>query len=322
MHQDIEKLLNTAKEKGYITEKQREIILNKAQQLGEDMAEVEFVLEDIPLKKDITEKAKTKKCPHCGAFIIETLLSCPECGYVFQNENAASKEAKVIIDDLKYQLNDAAKPLSKLETLWNPNLSIERQVNVINSFILPTTKEGLMLLLEFAYSNYIAIGNNANDYIKKPIKNAWHSKAIQAINMLSRLGNDSLDIKTAIEKYNTLLRAEKKKWSYGTKIWLGLGIMMALIIFGGYRGCQSENKERVANEVKECLANNDYQCAKMAVNKLSGKDKELLYDEIVVQEVTYLISKKEFEQAAAVTMTMYSPSKQQRMLNTINASKK
>ena len=49
MHQDIEKLLNAAKEKGFLTEKQREIILNKARQLGEDMAEVEFFLEDIKI---------------------------------------------------------------------------------------------------------------------------------------------------------------------------------------------------------------------------------------------------------------------------------
>ena len=51
MHQDIEKLLNAAKEKGSMTERQREIILNKAQQLGEDMAEVEFMLEDIFVNK-------------------------------------------------------------------------------------------------------------------------------------------------------------------------------------------------------------------------------------------------------------------------------
>ena len=51
MHQDIEKLINAAKAKGSITERQREIILNKAQQLGEDISEVEFILEDIAVNK-------------------------------------------------------------------------------------------------------------------------------------------------------------------------------------------------------------------------------------------------------------------------------
>ena len=78
MHQDIEKLLSTAKEKGSITEKQREIILSKAQQLEEDMAEVEFLLEDIPLKKNETTRVKTKRCPHCGAVMSDMEQVCPE----------------------------------------------------------------------------------------------------------------------------------------------------------------------------------------------------------------------------------------------------
>lgn len=49
MHAEIEKLLHLAKEKGGITEHQRQLIVSKAKQLGEDMVDVEFFLENIPI---------------------------------------------------------------------------------------------------------------------------------------------------------------------------------------------------------------------------------------------------------------------------------
>ena len=45
MHPDIEKLISIAKENGDLTEKQREIILRKAEKLGEDVDEVELRLD-------------------------------------------------------------------------------------------------------------------------------------------------------------------------------------------------------------------------------------------------------------------------------------
>ena len=47
MHSDIEKLINIAREGGELTEKQKEIILRKAEELGEDVDETEMILESI-----------------------------------------------------------------------------------------------------------------------------------------------------------------------------------------------------------------------------------------------------------------------------------
>ena len=49
MHPEIEKLIAIAKDSGNLTEKQREILLRKTEELGENVDEVEFVLEDIRL---------------------------------------------------------------------------------------------------------------------------------------------------------------------------------------------------------------------------------------------------------------------------------
>ena len=49
MHPEIEKLIAIAKDSGNLTERQREILLRKAEELGENVDEVEFVLEKIRL---------------------------------------------------------------------------------------------------------------------------------------------------------------------------------------------------------------------------------------------------------------------------------
>ena len=50
MHTEVEKLIIRAKKNGFITERQRDLIISKAKELGDDMDEVEFSLDDIPVK--------------------------------------------------------------------------------------------------------------------------------------------------------------------------------------------------------------------------------------------------------------------------------
>lgn len=51
MHKDVERLIALAKERGFLTLSQRELILNKAQELGDDIIEVEFFLEDLKIEE-------------------------------------------------------------------------------------------------------------------------------------------------------------------------------------------------------------------------------------------------------------------------------
>lgn len=52
MHPDTEKLISIARGNGFVSRSQREAILNRAKSLGDDMVEVEFILDDIPVKDD------------------------------------------------------------------------------------------------------------------------------------------------------------------------------------------------------------------------------------------------------------------------------
>ena len=49
MHNEIEKLIIHAREKGFLTARQRSLIISKAEQLGDDISELEFILDDIPI---------------------------------------------------------------------------------------------------------------------------------------------------------------------------------------------------------------------------------------------------------------------------------
>lgn len=157
MHQDIEKLLNTVKEKGSMTERQREIILSKAQQLAEDMTEVEFLLEEIPVKKTAKEQqtplptqekpksnkqGEVKKCPVCGALVQGFQANCPECGYMFEKVEANSS-----IERLMKMLNEANEKYKDVSIF--KNYSYQDQLNIIKNFPIPNTKTDIIDFLLF-----------------------------------------------------------------------------------------------------------------------------------------------------------------------------
>lgn len=55
MHPEIDKMVKMAQSRGFLTVAQRNMILNKARELGDDLVEVEFVLSGIPLSDSTNE---------------------------------------------------------------------------------------------------------------------------------------------------------------------------------------------------------------------------------------------------------------------------
>ena len=90
MHEVIQKMIDSAKESGELTESQKDYILLKAKSLGQNVEDVEFLLAGIPKKERLAQSvhnySTSKKCPNCGAIIPGFSFLCPECGFVFQNE--------------------------------------------------------------------------------------------------------------------------------------------------------------------------------------------------------------------------------------------
>lgn len=86
MHPDTERLINMAQSKGTITQRQQEMILAKAHEMGDDPMEVEFMLAGIPVEgsaQEVQTPAEpvpaTKKCQHCGGEIPAGAIKCYHC---------------------------------------------------------------------------------------------------------------------------------------------------------------------------------------------------------------------------------------------------
>ena len=80
MHKEVQEMIDRVKAKGALTEKQREIILHKAEFLGENIDEIEFILETIPmvLKNDTTPEIKTED-PQIVSERKDKVKKCPAC---------------------------------------------------------------------------------------------------------------------------------------------------------------------------------------------------------------------------------------------------
>lgn len=346
MHPEIEKLIAIAKDNGKLTERQKEIILRKAESLGEDKDEVEFLLEtisqDVSLNSatasnnvtdfavalsEQTGKEKVNKCPHCGAPVTDTMLSCPECGYTLQRENLASIEARISIDKLRDQLLTCNAGIKQevLSRYMGIDLSVKKKISLINTFTMPATKEGLMQFLEFAYSNYISAPDSGLDFLQNSgsLKDAWYGKTMQAYNMLSRLGSKDQEIQQYLQQYSALIKKEKKKLSKKSKLILGYVLFCVIncawIIPLAYFGIKGDNA--ALEQVEMCIQNHDYQGAKAAANKYSGDNKKLI-DDISSQEVVYLLSQGETLQAKAVAASINDENKRESIMQSIAETEK
>jgi len=97
----LEKLIEMALIDGDLTEKEKQILFKKAEELGVDLDEFEMVLEAKLFEKQQGNKSDTstpesvkigdvKKCPRCKEPIPALSNVCPACGYVLNTESSVS----------------------------------------------------------------------------------------------------------------------------------------------------------------------------------------------------------------------------------------
>ena len=113
MHPELEKLVNNLLSKGELTERSRELLIKKAEQLGIDPLDFELELEEMIItgstktevpppsppippqnvssntEKKSQKEGTTKKCPSCGAPVESFNTKCSDCGHEFRHIEAA-----------------------------------------------------------------------------------------------------------------------------------------------------------------------------------------------------------------------------------------
>ncbi len=156
MKPEIEKLIDFAVADGQVTEKERNVILKKATELGVDPDEVEMVL-DGKLHQLENNKPKQKEkvgiistCPACGASAKPFSDACTECGHVYRHDS---------LNKLKSELQGGPSDF----------------VTQISMHTIPINREALIEFLSFSY------GNANNKGLKFEVRSAWNSKFNEAI---------------------------------------------------------------------------------------------------------------------------------------------
>ena len=256
MHPDLERLINIAKESGELSERQKEIILRKAKSLGENVDEVEVLIDTVPKatsKSTSSGREKLKKCPNCGAVITDVVMKCPECGYVFSVVKA----------------NDSSQKL--FEKLNNAK-SLQTKKQIIESFPIPNSKEDLLefLLLSRPYVKDV----------KGAFAEAYFKKYSECIGRCQTFFSDDLDFKNFIDQYDEAVRIRKAKRKTTRWLFIPLIIVAVFLVFWGYSKISSslrQNKERkelnsAEKEFEECLEEGNIYKASGLMNKVIQGD--------------------------------------------------
>ena len=92
---------------GILTDKERQVVLKKAEGMGLDRDEIDLYLDAQVQKIDqatdaAVRRQKGKQCPYCGMPVPQLADKCPECGQFITPE--ATKELEEILDNLEEAL--------------------------------------------------------------------------------------------------------------------------------------------------------------------------------------------------------------------------
>jgi hypothetical protein len=192
MHPEIEKLIDLALADGQITEKERNVILKKAIELGVDTDEVEINLDgklhlieaSRPRQKE--KVGSIKVCPACGAHMKNMDVVCASCGHEISGTDI-NQTMQLLIN----QLANSATTTDKAK--------------VFSSFSVPNEKGVCIDFLNYLLSHVVS-GNVSEEDLK--CNDVLKQKAIDTINRMLLYFKQDSDIITFTENYNSDL--EKK----------------------------------------------------------------------------------------------------------------
>lgn len=127
MNPEIDKLIQEYLTDGIISEKERKVLLRKAESMGLDIDEVDLYIDAQQQKVDqVIDAAAQKKrgasCPFCGGSVPQLTDKCPHCGEHITVE--ASKE----IEELINQLEEALVTLKSGKDVKKSKADVERYV--------------------------------------------------------------------------------------------------------------------------------------------------------------------------------------------------
>ena len=145
---------------GQVTEKEREIILRKAEKIGLDIDEVEMYLENMLLNTSVkpttNKEGQVFKCPSCGETVDSFVTNCFSCGHEFRGSENRSKVKELVlalkkIEDYEWENNpyNGNNGQPRFDPMVRNGIA-SKQCSLIENFPIPNTKEDLLEFLSLA----------------------------------------------------------------------------------------------------------------------------------------------------------------------------
>lgn len=220
MHPDLEKLIELILTDGNITEKERNVIIKKAKELGEDIDEIEVVLDarlhqhqSALFKPTKQRKGNINVCPVCGELVKAMEIKCSACDHEFVNIEA--------ITSISILLSEITEIKRNAEII--DYTTEQRIAGLINSTPIPNSKEDLLEFLAVCCAqadvDFAARGTGV-------IPAAWANKGNEAFlkaRIAFRGDNSSLSL---LHEFETKLKSAKRK---SKLIWLILILSLSLL---------------------------------------------------------------------------------------------
>lgn len=172
MDTQLEKLIDLALADGVLTDKERQVLARKAQELGVDHDEFEMVLD---AKLHLAQKASTpmstpsiepekprsqkegdvRKCPSCGSAVQSFATKCSDCGHEFRNTQ--SSHSVLQLAEMLNSVQADAPQANSVMGMFSQGLGINRardkRKEIIRNFPVPNTREDLLEFLAMAIPN-------------------------------------------------------------------------------------------------------------------------------------------------------------------------
>lgn len=184
--EELEQLIQEYLTDGVLSDKERAVILKKAEGMGLDRDEIDLYLDAQVQKIDqatdaAVRKQKGKPCPYCGGNVPQLADKCPHCG---ENITAqASEELQEIFNNLEDALVDmkAGKDISRSKA------TVERYTRKARMYYGNNPK--IQKLLEEVENEMLNVEKKAKSIAKKKgllniLKNKWIWCVIEIIVMV------------------------------------------------------------------------------------------------------------------------------------------
>ncbi len=224
----LDNLINLALADGEVTEKERAIILRKAESLGEDKDEIEMILEgkiSLMKKEQLALNSQTPiptgnkegivvKCPSCGDIVPSFTINCKACGHEFRGVTSRSIILQLQIklkeiEDYEWKNNpyNGLNGNNKLDHMVLNSIA-DKQTPIIEGFLVPNTKEDLLEFLSLA----LPIGSKQFSWSEKfthsadvKLSKTYKAKAQQCI-MKARIAfTNDIELLNQIKNYSIQL---------------------------------------------------------------------------------------------------------------------